>query len=70
MIINDKIQTFKTDSEMKSNLDNLRKNKVNVSKFIRDAINEKLQREKLIKKDKRRTFTITDLKESLNNIKL
>ena len=53
MKIYDKIQTFTTDVFQKQQLDLLRKNKVNVSKFIRDAINEKLAKESILKKDKR-----------------
>ena len=39
MKIYDKIQTFTTDEFQKKQLDLFRKNKVNVSKFIRDAVN-------------------------------
>ena len=65
MKLYDKIQTFTTDDFQKNQLNNLRKNKVNVSKFIRDAINEKLARE-TIKKDCRKKYTMQDLKDSLN----
>jgi post-segregation antitoxin (ccd killing protein) len=67
MKIYDKIQTFTTDDFQKQKLNQLRKNKVNVSKFIRDAINEKLAKE-TIKKDCRKKYTMQDLKDSLNSI--
>ncbi len=57
-------QTFTLDKEMKDYLSNLKKNNVNVSKFIRDAISDKM----VIKKDKRRKPTIDDLRKSLENI--
>jgi len=60
-----KIQTFTTDEIQKEKLEYLRKNKINVSKFIRNAVNEKLNKENLIKKDNRRKPTIEDLKQSL-----
>jgi post-segregation antitoxin (ccd killing protein) len=63
MKIYDKIQTFTTDDFQKNQLNQLRKNKVNVSKFIRDAINEKLAKE-TIKKDYRKKYTMQDLKDS------
>jgi post-segregation antitoxin (ccd killing protein) len=63
----DKIQTFTTDDFQKNQLNQLRKNKVNVSKFIRDAINEKLAKEVLLKQDKRKKYTMQDLKDSLNS---
>lgn len=59
------IQTFKCDKEMKEFLLQLKKNKVNVSKFIRDSINKNRPE---IKQDKRKKATITDLKESLKII--
>ena len=63
----DKIQTFTTDEFQKQQLDLLRKNKVNVSKFIRDAVNEKWARENItLKQDKRKKYTMQDLKDSLN----
>jgi post-segregation antitoxin (ccd killing protein) len=62
MKIYNKIQTFKTDDFQKQQLEQLRNNKVNVSKFIRDAINEKLE----VRIDKRKKYTFNDLKESLN----
>lgn len=66
MKIYDKIQTFTTDDFQKKQLDLLRKNKVNVSKFIRDAVNEKLAKETISKEDKRKKYTMQDLKDSLN----
>jgi len=62
MRIYNKTQTFTTDDFQKNQLEQLRKNKVNVSKFIRDAINEKLE----VRIDKRKKYTFNDLKESLN----
>ncbi len=64
MKLYDKIQTFTTDDFQKQQLNQLRKNKVNVSKFIRDAINEKLAKEVLLKQDKRKKYTMQDLKDS------
>jgi len=49
---------------MKNFLLELKRNKVNVSKFIREAIEEKRQCENLIKVDRRKKATINDLKES------
>jgi hypothetical protein len=63
----DKIQTFTTDDFQKNQLNQLKQNKVNVSKFIRDAINEKLARENILKQDKRKKYTMQDLKDSLNS---
>jgi hypothetical protein len=69
MEIYNEIQTFTCDKEMKEFFKQLRKNKVNVSKFIRVAITEKIERDNIkIKNDKRKKTTINDLKESLNNI--
>jgi post-segregation antitoxin (ccd killing protein) len=67
MKLYDKIQTFTTDDFQKQKLNQLRKNKVNVSKFIRDAINEKLARENILIQDKRKKYTMQDLKDSLNS---
>ena len=61
MEIYTEIQTFKCDKEMKYFLSELKRNKVNVSKFIRDSINKNRPE---IKKDKRKKATISDLKES------
>ena len=61
----DKIQTFKCDKEMKDFLLDLKKNKVNVSKFIRDSI----EKNKPIKKnDNRKKVTMAELKQKLNQI--
>jgi hypothetical protein len=69
MEIYNEIQTFTCDKEMKEFFKQLRKNKVNVSKFIRVAITEKIDLDNIkIKKDKRKKTTINDLKESLNYI--
>ena len=65
MIKYDKVQSFKCDEEMKDFLIQLKKNKVNVSKFIRDSILEKMHRENLsLKVDKRKKATINDLMNS------
>ena len=61
MEIYTEIQTFKCDKEMKEFLLQMKRNKVNVSKFIRESINKNRPE---IKKDKRKKPTITDLKES------
>jgi hypothetical protein len=65
MKIYDKLHSFSCDKEMKEFFKQLRKNKVNVSKFIRDSINKNRP---IIKVDKRKKATLTDLKESLNYI--
>jgi hypothetical protein len=65
MEIYNEIQTFTCDKEMKEFFKQLRKNKVNVSKFIRDSINKNRP---IIKVDKRKKATLSDLKESLNYI--
>lgn len=59
----DKIQSFKCDKELDTFLKSLSKK----SEFIRVSILEKVQRENLIKKDKRKKPTIEDLKISLDN---
>ena len=64
MEIYTEIQTFTLDKEMKDFLKDLKRNKVNVSKFIRDSINKNRP---VIKVDKRKKPTLTDLKEALNN---
>jgi hypothetical protein len=65
MKIYNKLHSFKTYEEMSLFLDSLNKK----SNFIRVAILEKMERENIvIKKDKRKKATLTDLKESLNNI--
>lgn len=59
----DKIQSFKCDEELDTFLKLLSKK----SDFIRIAILEKIERDNLIKKDKRKKPTIEDLKKSLEN---
>ena len=59
----DKIQSFKCDEELDKFLKSLSKK----SDFIRIAILEKIERENLIKKDKRKKATLEDLKRSLDN---
>lgn len=59
----DKNQSFKCDEELDAFLKSLSKK----SEFIRVAIIEKIERENLIKKDKRKKATIEDLKRSLEN---
>ena len=61
MEIYNEIQTFTCDKEMKDFFKQLRKNKVNVSKFIRDSVIKNMPE---IKKDKRKKATLSDLKES------
>jgi predicted outer membrane protein len=65
MEIYNEIQTFTCDKEMKEFFKQMKRNKVNVSKFIRDSVKKNMPE---IKKDKRKKTTLTDLKESLNNI--
>lgn len=62
MIRYDKIQSFKCDEELDKFLKSLSKK----SNFIRVAILEKIEREKLLKKDKRKKATLEDLKRSFN----
>ena len=62
MIRYDKIQSFKCDEELDTFLKSLSKK----SNFIRVAIVEKIERENLIKKDKRKKATLEDLKRSFN----
>ena len=59
----DKNQSFKCDSELDAFLKSLSKK----SEFIRISILEKIERENLIKKDKRKKATLEDLKKSLDN---
>lgn len=59
----DKNQSFKCDEELDKFLKSLSKK----SNFIRVAILEKIEREKLLKKDKRKKATLEDLKRSLEN---
>ena len=63
MIRYDKVQSFKCDEELDSFLKSLSKK----SDFIRVAILEKIEREKLLKKDKRKKATLADLMNSFNN---
>ena len=56
----DKAQSFKCDSELDAFLKSLSKK----SDFIRISILEKIERENLIKKDKRKKPTLEDLKRS------
>ena len=58
----DKNQSFKCDEELDVFLKSLSKK----SEFIRVAIMEKIERENLIKKDKRKKPTLEDLKRSFN----
>ena len=62
MIRYDKVQSFKCDTELDEFLKSLSKK----SDFIRVSILEKIEREKLLKKDKRKKPTIEDLKKSFN----
>ena len=62
MIRYDKVQSFKCDEELDTFLKSLSKK----SNFIRVAIVEKIERENLIKKDKRKKATLEDLKRSFN----
>ena len=62
MIRYDKVQSFKCDAELDEFLKSLSKK----SDFIRVSILEKIERENLIKKDKRKKPTIEDLKKSFN----
>ena len=59
----DKVQSFKCDAELDAFLKSLSKK----SNFIRVACLEKIARENLIKKDKRKKATLEDLKRSLDN---
>jgi len=65
MEIYTEIQTFKISKVQKETLQKLKANKINISKFIRDAVKEKIEREKLVKKDNRRKYTIDDLINSM-----
>jgi hypothetical protein len=61
MEIYNEIQTFTCDKEMKEFFKQLRKNKVNVSKFIRDSVIKNMPE---IKPDRRKKASLSDLKES------
>ena len=63
MINYDKVQSFKCDAELDAFLKSLSKK----SEFIRISILEKIERENMIKKDKRKKATLEDLKRSLDN---
>ncbi len=63
MIKYDKVQSFKCDAELDLLLKSLNKK----SEFIRISILEKIERESMIKKDKRKKATLEDLKRSLEN---
>ena len=56
------MQSFKCDAELDAFLKSLSKK----SEFIRISILEKIEREKLVKKDKRKKATLEDLKKSFN----
>lgn len=58
----DKIQSFKCDKELDSFLKSLYKK----SNFVRVAILEKVERENLLKKDKRKKATLLDLQNSFS----
>jgi hypothetical protein len=61
MKIYNKLHSFKTDEEMILFLDSLNKK----SNFVRVAIAEKMERDNLlIKKDRRKKVSLSDLKES------
>jgi hypothetical protein len=60
MEIYNEIQTFTCDKEMKEFFKQMKRNKVNVSKFIRVAITEKIERDNInIKNDKRKKLQLT-----------
>ena len=63
MIRYDKIQSFKCDEELDTFLKSLSKK----SNFISISILEKIEREKLLKKEKRKKATLADLINSFNN---
>lgn len=58
----DKNQSFKCDEELYKFLKSLSKK----SEFIRVSIMEKIERENLIKKDKRKKATLSDLMNSFS----
>ena len=63
MEIYNEIQTFTCDKEMKEFFKQMKRNKVNVSKFIRDSIKKNMPE---IKQDRRKKASLSDLKESFN----
>lgn len=60
------IHSFTLTKEQKKILVDLKKNKVNVSKLIREIIFKELQP----KKDKRKKATLADLMNSFNNFEI
>ena len=64
MEIYTEIQSFTLTKEQKKILTDLKKNKVNVSKLIREIVFKELTP----KVDKRKKLTIDDLKNSLDNV--
>ena len=63
MEIYNEIQTFTCNKEMKEFFKQMKRNKVNVSKFIRDSVKKNMTE---IKQDKRKKPTLEDLKRSFN----
>jgi predicted outer membrane protein len=61
MEIYNEIQTFTCDKEMKDFFKQMKRNKVNVSKFIRDSVKKNMPE---IKQDRRKKASLSDLKES------
>ena len=64
MEIYTEIHSFTLTKEQKKILTDLKKNKVNVSKLIRETVFKELTP----KVDKRKKVTIDDLKKSLDNV--
>lgn len=64
MEIYTEIHSFTLTKEQKKILTDLKKNKVNVSKLIREIVFKELTP----KVDKRKKLTIDDLKKSLDNV--
>jgi hypothetical protein len=60
-------QTFEISEVQKETLNKLKTQKANISKFIRDAIKEKIERENLVKKDTIKKYSIEYLTQLLNN---
>lgn len=63
MEIYNEIQTFTCNKEMKEFFKQMKRNKVNVSKFIRDSVKKNMPE---IKQDNRKKATINDLNKSFN----
>ena len=59
--------SIQTESSFDKELDSFLKSLSKKSEFIRGSILEKIERDNLIKKDKRKKPTIEDLKRSLDN---